>query len=347
MSAPNPASPPLMPGDAPKAMKSKAQAEMAELQKFEKLVAVFTIVTPFIGVIAAMILLYGGNYLQAVDLWCFFALFVFTTYGLTMGYHRLFTHKSFRCAKPVKAALCIAGTMAAQGSVIFWVAHHRKHHMHSDESEDPHSPHFQGGGFKGLVLGWWHSHLGWMFVNKPINYFRLVPDLLRDNVVMSISKRYFFWVFAGILLPGIISALVTQSWMGLVTGMLWGGLVRIFFVHHTTWSINSVCHMFGGAPFESNDESRNNLACALLTFGEGWHNNHHAFPTSARHGLMWWQLDMVYILIKGLSFVGLASDIRLPDPETMKNRLRSAKASEDEVAVAEEEEVVGGEPVSS
>ncbi len=327
---------------------SKTQAELAASQRFEKTVALFTVITPFLGVMAAMVLLYGGNYLHAVDLWGFFAMFVFTTYGLTMGYHRLFTHKSFRCVAPVKAALCIGGTMAAQGSVVFWVAHHRKHHMHSDEIDDPHSPHFAGGGLKGLCLGWWHSHLGWMFVNEPINYFRLAPDLLRDPLVMRITKRYFFWVIAGIVLPGIVSALVTQSWMGLVTGMLWGGLVRIFVVHHTTWSINSICHMFGASPFDSKDESRNNVACALLTFGEGWHNNHHAFPTSARHGLFWWQLDMVYILIKTLSAIGLASDIRLPDPKQMEARRRSAKAvsAQEDASEATEAAAVEGETVS-
>lgn len=329
----------------------QAQKELAEIQRFEKVVAIVTVITPFIGVIVAIALLFGGNYLHAVDLWMLLIMFAITTYGLTMGYHRLFTHKSFRCVKPVKAALCIAGSMAAQGSPLFWVAHHRKHHMHSDEEDDPHSPHFAGGGAKGILLGWWHSHVGWMFVNKPVSYFRLAPDLLRDSLVMGITRRYFTWVFAGILLPGVVSGLVTQSWAGFFTGMLWGGLVRIFLVHHTTWSINSVCHMFGGAPYESNDESRNNLACALLTFGEGWHNNHHAFPTSARHGLHWWQLDMVYILIKTLSFVGLTSDIRLPDAETMKARRRANKAAKEaeatEVAADEEAPVVGGEPASS
>ncbi len=308
------------------ATKTKAQ-ELAAVQRFEKIVAIFTVATPFVAVIVAISLLLGGKYLHAVDLWSFLILYAFTTYGLTMGYHRLFTHKSFKCVKPVRAALCIAGNMAAQGSVIFWVAHHRKHHMHSDEEDDPHSPHFAGGGVKGILLGWWHSHVGWMFVNEPINYFRLAPDLLRDSLVMAITRRYFTVVAAGIILPGIVSALWTQSWWGFFTGMLWGGFVRIFFVHHTTWSINSICHMFGAAPYESNDESRNNLACALLTFGEGWHNNHHAFPTSARHGLHWYQLDMVYILICLMEKLGLVSDVRLPDAKSMETRLRSAKTA--------------------
>ncbi len=321
--------------------------EIAASQRFEKIVAIITVVTPFIGVIVAIALLFGGNYLHAVDLWGMLFMFVATTYGLTMGFHRLFTHKSFACVKPVKALLCIFGTMAAQGSVVFWVAHHRKHHMFSDEEDDPHSPHFAGGGIKGILLGWWHSHVGWMFVNEPINYFRLAPDLLRDPVVMKITRHYFFWVGAGIVLPGIVSALVTQSWMGLFTGMLWGGLVRIFLVHHTTWSINSVCHMFGAAPFESEDESRNNVACALLTFGEGWHNNHHAFPTSARHVLYWSQLDMVYILITALSWVGLVSNVRLPDSKTLEERRRKKGATPAGTPEPAEEGVVGGAAASS
>jgi stearoyl-CoA desaturase (delta-9 desaturase) len=239
-----------------------------------------------------------------------------------MGYHRLFTHKSFKCVAPIRAALCIAGSMAAQGPVIFWVACHRKHHMYSDEADDPHSPHFAGGGLKGLLLGWWHSHVGWMLHHAPENYFRLAPDLLRDKLVVRLSKLYFVWVAAGIVIPGIVGGLVTRTAMGCVTGMLWGGLARIFIVHHTTWSINSICHMFGSAPFGSEDESRNNVACALLTFGEGWHNNHHAFPTSARHGLFWWQLDLVYLMIRGLERLGLATDIRVPDKAQIEARRR-------------------------
>ncbi|HWL52609.1 MAG TPA: acyl-CoA desaturase [Chthoniobacteraceae bacterium] len=331
-------------------VKTKAQ-ELAAVQRFEKIVAIVTIITPFIGVIVAISLLFGGQYLRPVDFWGFFILYVITTYGLTMGYHRLFTHKSFKCIKPVRWALCVAGSMAAQGSAVFWVAHHRKHHMHSDEEDDPHSPHFAGGGVKGIVLGWWHSHVGWMFDNEPINYFRLAPDLLRDPVVMGVTRRYFTWVVLGIVLPGVVSALVTQSWSGLLTGMLWGGLVRIFFVHHTTWSINSVCHMFGAAPYESEDESRNNLACALLTFGEGWHNNHHAFPTSARHGLHWYQLDMVYILIRIMEKLRLVSDVRTPDPKTVASRLRSTKTlntpADEEGEDGETVPLVGPETASS
>lgn len=296
--------------------------DAATEERRERIVALVTILTPFIGLLVAVLLLFGGNYLHAVDLWVFLALYVVTTYGVTMGYHRLFTHKSFRCVSPVRAVLCIAGSMAVQGPVIFWVACHRKHHMHSDEADDPHSPHFAGGGFKGRLLGWWHSHLGWMLNHKPENYFRLAPDLVRDKLVMRLSRLYFVWVAAGILIPGIIGGWVSGSFHGFLMGMLWGGFVRIFFVHHTTWSINSVCHMFGAAPFESRDESRNNIACALLTFGEGWHNNHHAFPTSARHGLFWWQPDMVYILIQLLQALGLATDVRLPEANQIRARLR-------------------------
>jgi len=290
--------------------------------RYERIVAIVTILTPFVGFIVAVGLLFGGNYLHPVDLWMFFALFAVTTFGVTMGYHRLFTHKSFKCVAWVRAALCIAGSMAAQGPLIFWVACHRKHHMFSDEARDPHSPHFHGGGLKGLLKGWWHSHMGWMFRHAPENYFRLAPDLLRDPLVLRLTRLYFVWIAAGILLPGIVSGLVTGSVSGFLTGMLWGGLVRIFLVHHTTWSINSVCHLFGTAPFDSKDESRNNLVCALLTFGEGWHNNHHAFPGSARHGLFWWQPDLVYLLVRTLEKLGLVSDVRVPDRQQILARRR-------------------------
>lgn len=297
------------------------RAELASAERYERAVALITIITPFIAFIAAVILLYGHG-LTLLDLGMCLGLAAITTLGVTMGYHRLFTHKSFRCVAPVRAALCIAGSMAAQGPVLFWVACHRRHHQCSDDDGDPHSPHYAGGGFRGKALGWWHSHVGWMFNHTPENYFRLAPDLLRDPLVMRVTKLYFLWVIGGIVLPGLVGFAVTHTLFGFLTGMLWGGLVRIFLVHHTTWSINSVCHMFGAAPFESEDESRNNIACALLTFGEGWHNNHHAFPTSARHGLLWWQFDLTYIIIRALAVFGLASDIRLPSAEQMSARRR-------------------------
>lgn len=281
--------------------------------------AIVTIVTPFLVFLGAVYWFFG-NGISALDLGLCMGMYAVTMLGITLGYHRLFTHRSFKCVAAVKAFLGIAGGMSAQGPVIFWCACHRKHHRHSDEEGDPHSPHYSGGGWRGILKGCWHSHVGWMLGHAHEPYFRLVPDLIRDRMVLRLSQLYFWWVVAGIVLPGVLGGLWTQSWAGFFTGVLWGGFVRLFLVHHSTWSINSVCHLFGARNYDTGDESRNNLVCALLTFGEGWHNNHHAFPTSARHGLRWWQLDVVYLLICSLRIFGLVWDVRLPDEIRVEGR---------------------------
>lgn len=244
--------------------------------------------------------------------------------GITLGYHRLFTHRSFKCGPILRAALCIAGSMAAQGPVFFWTACHRRHHRHSDEAGDPHSPHHHGTGARGVIKGWWHSHMGWMFSHKPENYVRLVPDLIREPQLRGLNRGYWLWVVGGLVLPGLIAWAITGELVALGTGIVWAGFVRVFLVHHSTWSINSICHLFGESPYDTEDQSRNNLVCAVLTFGEGWHNNHHAFPTSARHGLEWWQCDVVYGIIRGLSWFKLAWDIRLPSAEQRAAKVRKA-----------------------
>lgn len=162
-----------------------------------------------------------------------------------------------------------------------------------------------------------------MFSHETENYVRLAPDMIRDRSLMLMNRLYFVWIGLGILLPGVLALWITKEWYSFWTGILWGGLVRLFLVHHSTWSINSICHLFGASPYETDDQSRNNAVCALLTFGEGWHNNHHAFPTSARHGLMWWQVDLVYYLIRLLSLFRLAWDIRLPTDSQLAGRVKA------------------------
>lgn len=293
--------------------------------KLEKNVALATIIIPFISIIFA-IYLYWGLWVNIYDICICLLMYFLTMLGITLGYHRFFTHKSFKCTTPIKYFLGIFGCMAAQGPIYFWVATHRKHHQCSDREGDPHSPHH---GFLpsywGTIKGLWHSHIGWMISHNQENYRRLIPDIIRDKSVNFIDKNYFLWVALGILVPGITIGAVNHSLWCFVKGCLWGGLIRIFLVHHSTWSVNSICHLFGNSPFKTHDESKNNFICAVLTLGEGWHNNHHAFPSSSRHGLFWWQIDIVYLILRMLSTFGLAWDLIEPEPKQIAGALSNDK----------------------
>lgn len=296
--------------------------EKAPTSNDYRAVALVTIITPFLAFLLAVILLWRRA-VGPLDLGLCLAMYAVTLLGITVGFHRLFTHRSFRCPMPIRAILCIAGSMAAQGSVFFWVASHRLHHQCSDDAGDPHSPHLAGGDGFGLLRGWWHAHVGWMYSVVPKNYFRLIPDLLRDRMIVRVNRFYLVFVFLGLILPGAVGAGISGKAEGFWTGLLWGGFVRIFLVHHVTWSINSVCHLFGDSPFVTNDQSRNNIACAIFGFGEGWHNNHHAFPSSARHGFYWWQIDFGFVIIRLMEVLGLADEVRQPSSEQVISRQRS------------------------
>ena len=279
-----------------------------------RLINLAAVTIPFAGLVAAIILLWGVAFN-----WVYLALlggmYAATAIGINVGYHRFFTHRSFKTPRFIEAILAVLGSMAVEGPVIQWAAMHRCHHQHSDEHQDPHSPHSHDAGLWNMVRGMWHAHMGWLFRPHPPGLARYVNDLRKDRLVRRMSKLFPLWVLVGLLIPAALGGLFTLSWMGVLLGFIWGGLVRIFLVHHVTWSINSVCHIWGTRPFQTNDESRNNAIFGVLAFGEGWHNNHHAFPTSARHGLRWWQLDVTYMIIRGMALVGLARDVRVPSPE--------------------------------
>ncbi len=289
------------------------------MERSERRAAVLTVLTPVVAVLFAGWHFWGHG-LSMLDVILGVIMYSITMLGITVGYHRLFTHRSFQCVTPIRMALCIAGSMAAQGPVLFWTACHRRHHQCSDAVGDPHSPHLHGAGAKGVFVGCLHAHVGWMFYHKPENYIRRVPDLIRDRKLMALNRYYPWLVAAGVVLPGLVALAITRQWYAAGTAMLWAGGVRLFLAHHTTWSINSICHLFGDSPYATGDQSRNNGVCAVLTFGEGWHNNHHAFPTSARHGLQWWQVDASYWLIRAMSAVGLAWDVRLPSAAQLESR---------------------------
>jgi stearoyl-CoA desaturase (Delta-9 desaturase) len=244
-------------------------------------------------------------------------MYAITGLGVTVGFHRLFTHRSFKTTRPVRLAFAAAGSMAIEGPIISWVADHRKHHAFSDREGDPHSPHVEHGhGLKGALRGLAHAHVGWLFVHTHRGRkTRYAPDLMRDPIVSWVDRTFIHWAIGGFLLSFALGfTLGGWNWKAGVTGLLWGGLVRMLLLHHVTYSINSLCHFFGRRPFDTGDESRNLAWLAPLSFGEAWHNGHHAFPTSARHGLERWQIDISAGVIALLERVGLAWDVIRVDP---------------------------------
>lgn len=287
----------------------------------ERRIAWATIAAPAASTALAFALALSGVAAPGpVELAVLAALYLLTTLGITVGFHRLFTHLSFAAPRPVRLAFGILGSMAAQGPLLYWVAAHRQHHRRSDRPHDPHSPYLKGEDRLDGLAGFLHAHTGWMLEPQGAANWAQVPDLLRDRTALFISHRYFAWVAAGLLLPAAISGLWHGSLAGAALGLLWGGLVRIFLQHHATWSVNSLGHMVGRRRFATQDESRNNAFVAAITLGEGWHNNHHAFPYSARHGLAWWEIDPSWLAIRLLAWLGLASDLKTPRPHQIERQ---------------------------
>jgi stearoyl-CoA desaturase (Delta-9 desaturase) len=248
--------------------------------------------------------------------------YLLTGFGVTVGFHRLFTHRSFKTSVPMRAVLAALGSAAIEGPIISWVADHRKHHAYSDVEGDPHSPHVDHGhGLGGALRGLYHAHVGWLFIHTQRGLkTRYAPDLLRDPVVRFVDRTFLVWAVAGLVVPFGLGWLIGGSFKHGLSGMLWGGLVRVLLVHHSTFSINSLCHFFGRRAFHTDDESRNVFWLALPTLGEAWHNNHHAFPTSAEHGLRGWQLDPSAWLIRALEKLGLVWDVVRISPERQVRR---------------------------
>jgi stearoyl-CoA desaturase (Delta-9 desaturase) len=271
--------------------------------------------TMVVGIPVAALALGGwmawGGSLHWQDLVVLAITYTLTGLGITVGYHRLFTHRSFKTSRAVRALLAVLGSMAVEGPVIEWVATHRKHHRFSDHSGDPHSPHLEDApGWQGALRGLGHAHVGWMFRGKDMaNPARYAKDLTSDRDLRAISRTFPLWALVGLAVPFGLGVALTGSLVGGLTGLLWGGAVRVFFLHHVTFSINSLCHFFGRRPFSTGDQSRNLAWLAPLAFGEAWHNNHHAFPTSARHGLDRWQVDPGAWFIAALERCHLASDV--------------------------------------
>ncbi len=270
----------------------------------------FMTVTPFLVFVIASIYYWD----KGISLASFILLGVFyaiTTIGIGVGYHRLFTHKGFMTKPWLKATLAVAGSFALQGPVTHWVADHRRHHAYSDRPGDPHSPHVhEDESWWGMFKGFIFAHVGWLFTKDETSVRKFAPDLMNDKLIASLDRYYGLWILLSFLLPAALGYLIVGTWQGGLEGLIWGGAVRIFFLHHVTWSINSICHVFGQRPFDTRDESRNNWVFGIFAFGEGWHNNHHAFPAAAFHGFKWWQIDVNGMVIWLFEKLGWAWNVK-------------------------------------
>ncbi|GAY08523.1 acyl-CoA desaturase [Pseudonocardia sp. N23] len=275
------------------------------------------VVVPLLALAAAVPLAWGWG-LSVTDIAIAAAFYVVSGLGVTAGFHRYFTHGSFKANRLLRIALAIAGSLALQGSVTSWVADHRRHHAYSDKAGDPHSPWAFGTGPRALARGMWHAHVGWLFDRDRTNAARFAPDLLADRDIVRVDRAFLPLAVASLALPGVIGGLVTWSLTGALTALFWGGLVRVALLHHVTWSINSICHMWGDRPFAARDRSVNVWWLAIVSFGESWHNLHHADPTCARHGVKRGQVDLSALLIRGFEKLGWATAVRWPTPRRLE-----------------------------
>jgi stearoyl-CoA desaturase (delta-9 desaturase) len=305
-----------MPGDV-----TELEGQRTAVEDFDRVANIAVTVIP-IGLVGLAAWRAWGGALHWSDLVVLAVTYMLTGLGITVGYHRLFTHRSFKTSSAMRVLLAVLGSAAVEGPVIEWVANHRKHHQFSDQHGDPHSPHVDHGkGLRGALAGLFHAHVGWIFTDEPMaSEDRYAKDLMGDPAVRFVDRTFPFWVLAGLAFPFAFGLALTGSVAGGLTGLLWGGAVRIFLLHHATFSINSLCHFFGFRQFATGDESRNLSWLALPTLGEAWHNNHHAFPASARHGLRWWQLDPSAWFIAGLERIGLVWGVVRVSPERQSSK---------------------------
>ncbi|MFJ6212638.1 acyl-CoA desaturase [Streptomyces sp. NPDC092296] len=277
------------------------------------------IVVPFAALVAAVPVAWGWG-VGWRDLVIMTVMYFVACHGITIGFHRCFTHGSFKPNRPLKIALTIAGSLAIEGPVVRWVADHRKHHRYSDKDGDPHSPWRYGETVPALLKGLWWAHMGWMFDEEQTDQRKYAPDLIKDNDIRRISRQFALWALVSLLIPPLVGGLLAWSWQGAVTAFFWGSLVRVALLHHVTWSINSICHAVGKRPFRSRDRSGNVWWLAVLSCGESWHNLHHADPTSARHGVLRGQVDSSARVIRWFELAGWARDVRWPDRERVASR---------------------------
>ncbi|HVW80774.1 MAG TPA: acyl-CoA desaturase [Mycobacteriales bacterium] len=296
-------------------VRSKAAA------RAEQVILLVVIAVPLAAVVAAIPVAWGWG-LGWRDIIIAFVMYAISGHGITVGFHRYFTHGAFKAKRALRVALAIAGSLAIEGPVIRWVADHRRHHAYSDREGDPHSPWKYGENLRALIKGLWHAHIGWMFDIEQTNHERYAPDLLADSAIVKISNAFPWWAAVSLLTPPLVGYLWSGfTWQGAATAFFWASLVRVALLHHVTWSINSICHATGKRPFTSRDRAGNVWWLAIPSMGESWHNLHHADPTAARHGVLRGQLDSTGRIIWAFEKLHLAYDVRWPSAERIQAKL--------------------------
>ncbi len=291
--------------------------------RLQRRLAFLVVTVPPLGLVVALYLHFWVRPVGWPEIFLFGVMWFLTVIGVELGFHRFFSHGAFDGARGLKIALGILGAMAVEGPIIFWAATHRRHHRYSDKPGDPHSPRLAGPGPWNMLKGAFHAHLGWLFVPEVTDPMRYTPDLMRDRLIFKLDRWYGLWVFLGLLVPALLGGLWDRDPLGFVEGFLWGGLVRLLVAHHTTWGVNSLCHLFGRQTYPARDFSTNLGWASLLTGGGSWHNTHHAFPTLAVNSMGWWQPDPCGRVVVILERLGLAWNVRKPS-EKMRARAKDA-----------------------
>ena len=281
------------------------------LKKYQLIHALAINIIPLIGTLIAIVVAIQDS-VALLDIELLISFYILTMIGITVGYHRCFAHNTFKTNTAINVILIILGSMAAQGPLIYWVSNHRRHHQYSDRNGDPHSPYIKDGKSLNQLQGLYHAQIGWTYSHEMTNTVLFAKDLIRDSIISKINKLYYLWVLLGLLIPPLLGLIITGTLKGAITAFLWGSCIRLFVSIHITNSINSITHLYGTRPFNTKEKSTNNIWLALPTLGEAWHNNHHAFPNSAKFGLFWWQLDLGYYCIRFLELIGLAWNVKSP-----------------------------------
>ena len=302
-------------------MNNHISSEVTAELKRRRIINTITLTVPRLGILAAIIAaIWWEKTVTPFDIAICVGMYILTIWGVSVGYHRLFSHRAFKTGPVMRALIGIAASISTQGPIISWVSHLRQHHIYSDQPGDVHSPHLHGEDLWGRIQGAWHSHFGWMIGASWVEPLPYTKDLKNDPVIQAVDRFHLVWILLSLVLPTAIGGAVFGSWEGALRGLIWGGAIRIMLSFQGTISVNSICHLLGNRPFGTSDLSRNNALIAFITLGEGWHNNHHAFPYSAQFGIHWWQYDFAWWTIAVMERLGLVWDVKRPTDKDLNGQ---------------------------